>query len=164
MSRRERFMREFGAEMGIPTITADIKPEDLVAPLLKAYQDGVRPDGVKAEVKRLFPNVPDFDKKFDDALVVLQNAPVSKGDDMFGISLKDSRGFLGFLRLVYVIGRPAVDVIRDPSKAPEIINQQFQRYVVPASPESIRQPLSQGATLIQKGIQSDLGKKMIEKL
>jgi hypothetical protein len=141
--RKQAFLNEFGAEMGIKDTRTDLMPEALAAPIMKAYQDGVQPEAVKGEVRRLFPNVTDFDNKYFSALNVLANAPKIQGNDLFGRSLAESRGFLGFLRLVFDIAKPAVQAIQDPSKIPEIVEEQFNRLVTANAPENLKPILQQ---------------------
>jgi hypothetical protein len=141
--RKQAFLSEFGAEMGIKDTRADLTPEARAGPILQAYQDGVKPEAIKGEVRRLFPNVTDFDNKYFSALNVLANAPKIQGNDLFGRSLAESRGFLGFLRLAINIAKPAVQAIQDPSKIPEIVEQQFNRLVVANAPENLKPILQQ---------------------
>ena len=110
------------------TPAREISPDDLVNPLLRAYQEGVRPDMVQEEVRRLFPGVADFDTKYRQALVVLSNAKqVQGGVDIFGRTLSEGRGFLGFLRALFQVTKEGAQALKDPGK----IAEGFTKYVSP---------------------------------
>jgi hypothetical protein len=141
--RHQAFLNEFGAEMGIKDTRADLTPEALANPILQAFQDGVQPEAVKGEVRRLFPNVTDFDNKYFSAMNILANAPKIQGTDMFGRTLAESRGFLGFLRLAYKLAKPAAEAIANPEQTAQVIEDQFNKLVVANSPDNLKRILQQ---------------------
>jgi hypothetical protein len=148
--RHQAFLNEFGAEMGIKDTRTDLTPEALANPILQAFQDGVQPEAVKDQVRRLFPNVTDFDEKYVSALNILINAPKIQGTDIFGRTLAESRGFLGFLRLAYKLAKPAAEAIANPEKTAQVIEEQFNNYVVANAPDKLKPILKQVPKVVKE--------------
>ncbi len=136
--RHQAFLNEFGAEMGIKDTRTDLTPEALANPIMQAFQDGVQPEALMDVIRKQFPNVTNFDEKYVSALNIIANAPKIQGKDMFGRTLAESRGFLGFLRLAHSIAKPAFEAAKDPEKLPAIAEEQFNKYVVANAPDNLK--------------------------